>query len=215
VGGGQGLSEPHRRVAHARSLGVELAQPGLELVCHLVECTAQLCELVAALDRHPFVELAMGDASRGLDERGERPHDRAALDVREQRDQHERDEQGNEDAALGRRDRVVDPTLRGEDRHARAGRGRQRIGGEQAIASRSERRRARLARLHVQAPPRARFACDDALADHEHEPVVVGQARMLLQPLGQAVVDGKRGDHSADPAPGAGHLDPALGHDRS
>ena len=118
MGGGERFAEAHGRVAEARPLGVELAQPRLELVGHLVERPTELGELVSSLDGHTLVELALRDAARGLDEGAERPDDRAALDVREQCDQHERDQQRHEDPSLGGGHRGVDPRLRGQDRQA-------------------------------------------------------------------------------------------------
>ena len=68
------------------------AQALLELVGHLVERPTELCELVASLHRDALVQLSLSEPVRGLDQAAERPHDRAAFDVREQRDQHERDQ---------------------------------------------------------------------------------------------------------------------------
>ena len=91
VGGGERLAEARDRAAEPSALVLELGEPRLELVRHVVEGRAEQRELVAALHRHALAEAAARDPVRGLGERAQRPDDRPALEVRDERDDAERE----------------------------------------------------------------------------------------------------------------------------
>ena len=92
MSGCERLAEAHGGVTPASALLVELAPPRVELVGHLVERQAELGELVPALDLHSAVEPAARDLVRSGGEAAEPVHDRPPLEVRDQDQQHERDQ---------------------------------------------------------------------------------------------------------------------------
>ena len=84
---GERLAEARDRVAQPAALGFELGEPLLELVRHVVERVPEHRELVAAANRDALREPAARDPVRRLGESPQRPHDRAALEVRDERDE--------------------------------------------------------------------------------------------------------------------------------
>ena len=115
MGRSERLAEADRRLAHARTLGPELLQAGLELVGHLVERRAEPSKLVATVDVDALVEASARDRIGGLRETRERADDRPADDVRDEGNQGERPEQAEEQRPVGPRHRLVDLGLWAEE----------------------------------------------------------------------------------------------------
>ena len=80
------LAEAGDRAAEPSALVLELREPRLQLIRHVVERRAEQRELVAALHRHPLAQAAARDPVRRLREVAQRPDDRPALEVRDQGD---------------------------------------------------------------------------------------------------------------------------------
>ena len=115
---GQRLAEARGRPAQAVALGRELGMARLELVRHVVERAAERGELVVAAHGDPLGEPPAGDRMGRLGQGAQRAHDRAALEVRDERDERERGEQPDQQAVAPAAVRVVDQRLRAEDREA-------------------------------------------------------------------------------------------------
>ena len=120
--------------AEAAALGLELGEPRLELVRHVVERRAEQRELVAAANGDALVEPAARDPVRRLGEAAKRSHDRASLEVRDERDERERDDQPEQQAVARARVGGVDQRLRAQHREAHAGGVGGRRGDERAEA---------------------------------------------------------------------------------
>jgi hypothetical protein len=123
-----------RRLPQPAPLVLELGHPRLQLVGHLVEGVRQGRELVAASDVHAVTEPASGDPSRGIGEAAEGSDYRAALDVRDGCDQHQRREHRKEEPGAKPADGLVDPRLRREHNEGNVPRAGEPVRGERAEA---------------------------------------------------------------------------------
>jgi hypothetical protein len=83
---------------------------------------------------HAVTEPASGDPSRSIGESSEGADDRAALDVRDGRDQHQRREHGKEEPGAKPADGLVDPRLRREHDERNVPRAGETVRGERAEA---------------------------------------------------------------------------------
>ena len=90
---------------------VELDESLLELGGHVVERAGELCELVPPAHVDTLAEVARRDRERGFGEAAQRPHDRAGEQVRDEREDRERQDEADDDtllrAACGHADRVL------------------------------------------------------------------------------------------------------------
>ena len=99
VGGGERVAEPREGVAQALALGLELVEPRLELVGHLVERPSQDRQLVAPPHRNALAERAAGDRVRRDDQAADRAQQRTALQRGDDAEERDRQEQAEEVAA--------------------------------------------------------------------------------------------------------------------
>jgi hypothetical protein len=198
VGGGKGLAEADGRFSLAPALGIELRQPSLELVGHLVEREPEAPELVAPVDLDAPVQSALGDCVGGVCQPSERVDDRPPDGVCHDRDQGDRDHQADQEPVIGRCDGIVDLVLGREERDGRLARAALGARRERAIADvvHGECSRARGGRQPGTAHG-SRSGGDPALL--EHDDVVVGiEAGALAQAFQRLGGERHSGDERAD-----------------
>src|SRR5262249_31641146 len=92
VRGSEGLAKTRGDVPEAPALGVELIEPRLQLVRHLVESASEQGQLVPTLHRDTLLQVAPGDRSCGVNETADRAHDRTPFDIGDARNEKKRSE---------------------------------------------------------------------------------------------------------------------------
>ena len=168
VGCGQRISEPREGSTQSRPFGVELVEARLELRRHLVERAPEHRKLVATLGRDALSEVAPCNRMRRLDETADRPDDRTALEVRDDRHDYERDEQTDQQAADGAAIRRVDRALRADDPEGRDRPGPRGAGDQRPITRSAKPDRAgRAGRQPDTVDDRAQPCGDGAVAEQD------------------------------------------------
>ena len=195
---GERVTEAGDRFAKAVTLGLELLQPVLQLVGHLVERVAEPRELVATADRNSLVVLTARDRVRGVRDARHCSHDRASLDVRDERDQEERRQQPDQQTLLDAHRRRVDRLLGRDDPERRLTRVSGRRGDENTLPLAVDRDGRRPVGGDVErclGPPRAD---DEPALMHDDELFVLAEARPLLRRAEEPLVERDRRDHEAE-----------------
>ena len=135
------LAEAGVRIAQPVPLLVQLRQPCLKLVRHVVERRREHRELVAPAHRHALRQAAARDPVRRLGQSAERADDRPALEIRDDGDEQQRREQPEQEPVAGGGVGRVDQRLRAEHGEANVGTiaGRRRNESPVALAGHADR----------------------------------------------------------------------------
>ena len=163
------LAEAGDGDAQPAALGVQLREPRLQLVGHVVEGAAEGCKLVGAGDGDALTEPTLCDPSRGVGEAAKRVHDRATFDERDEGDERECADQPQEKTVALRGARCVDLRLRREDGETNRGRAGEWRPGERAIPRSADAHGLELARSDRDRPGERGAGGDDAAADEDRE----------------------------------------------
>ena len=191
---GQRVAEARIRVTQALPLVLEVGQPCLQLLGHLVEGSSHSRELVPAAHLNPLVQTSGRDRVCRSGELAEGADDRPTGDVRDEADQQQGGEQaGDQLRSLG--------LLLSDDRRRRSDRGKrdgwlaQEPDADDPVARRADHgcldaalRRDDLAR------DAALRGCLDASAHDRRELIGLPQTGPGGKPLDERRVDGHRGD---------------------
>jgi hypothetical protein len=204
---GERLAEVRQRFAYPGALGLELGEPRLELLGHVVERGAQRSELVVPADGDALTEAPERDPASSGGDPAEVPGDRPSLEICDDAHEPQAGEQPEQEPVPRARVSRVDDPLRRQDSQSPLGQSRQPGSGERAITDARKAHRRALRGVHRDIPLQTRRRRDDPRSLQYDESVGRVEGGIPSETAHEAETEREGSDDLAEPARAARDVD--------